>query len=66
MATLPIVGTRVNYRFWDSEPFRAGTIVRYWHVLGSTYVDIKRDGYRETAVMPVSKLVNPALVTDRS
>lgn len=64
-AALPAIGTRVSYRFWQSDTFHTGTIVRYWNgALGGQYVDIKRDGYNETAVMPLSKLADPTLVTD--
>lgn len=53
-------GQRVEYRFWESEEFRTGTVGRVWHGChGNTYVDIRRDGYRETAVMPLDKFTNP-------
>lgn len=65
MATLPAIGTRVSYRHWASDPWHNGTIARYWNgVSGAEYVDIARDGYRETAVLPVSKLSDPTLVMD--
>lgn len=52
-------GSRVEYRFWESDAFRTGTVARVWESTcfgpASTYVDIKRDGYRETAVIPAEK-----------
>lgn len=57
--------TRVKYRFWENEEFQTGTIIRVWAstVFGySVHVDIKRDGYRETAVMPIDKFCNAANV----
>lgn len=56
-------GTRVRYRFWDSEDFHTGTVVGVWDgVCGTTYVDVKREGFSETAVLPLSKFQDPALV----
>lgn len=56
-------GVRVRYRFWDSQEFHTGTVARVWiGGMGTGYVDIKRDGYRETAVMPLEKFVDPNLV----
>ena len=51
---LPAVGTHGRYRFWSNTEFRTGTIARYTKRALSDDIDveIERDGYRETAVMP--------------
>lgn len=52
-----LIGMHVDYRFWESEDWHTGTVKRVWTgVYGSVYVDIKRDGYNETAVMPADKI----------
>lgn len=62
MNTYP-VGTRVSYRHWTSDPWLTGAIESYYGgVSGTEYVRIKRDGYRETHVLPTGKLTDPALV----
>jgi hypothetical protein len=62
----PAIGTRVTFRHWDSNPWLTGTIESYFTGAfdDREYVTIKRDGYRETHTLPVSKLSNPTLVTD--
>lgn len=56
---------RVRYRFWPTNDFHTGTVVDVRrNVLGEgVSVDIKRDGYRETAVLPIEKFLDPQLVT---
>lgn len=63
-STLPVVGTRVDYRHWNNQPWRTGTIVRYWIGCDLTVsVDIARDGYRETSVHDIEDLFDPDLIT---
>jgi hypothetical protein len=60
---LPAVGARVDYRFWPQEVAHHGTVQRYWGGAGGeSYCDIKREGYREVAVMPLAKMIDPQLV----
>ena len=58
------VGDHVAYRFWPTQEFITGTVSAI-HAAGSPgdiyrggTVEIKRDGYRETAVMPLSKFTD--------
>lgn len=55
---------RVRYRFWAYDKFHTGTVVNIRrHTLDDSFsVDIKRDGYRETAVLPIEKFLDPELV----
>lgn len=49
-------GSRVEYRFWESAAFRTGTVACVGESdSGRVNVEIKRDGYRETAVIPADK-----------
>lgn len=55
------IGVHVDYRFWESpenQDWQTGVVQGFWTgVHGSTtYVDVKRDGYRETAVLPIAKI----------
>jgi hypothetical protein len=54
---------RVRYRLWDSNDWHTGTVINTWTAgPKSHYVDIKRDGYREVTVMPLSKFADPTLL----
>lgn len=55
---------RVRYRFWPTDTFHTGTVVdiRRHRLDNGFSVDIKRDGYRETAVLPIEKFLDPQLV----
>lgn len=61
----PVVGMRVRYRFWPECKFHVGTVskITVSNVFGiSANVEIKRDGYRETAVLPAEKWFDLQLV----
>lgn len=61
--TSTTIGTRVQYRYWPNEEFHTGTVVELSSgVSGVEYVHIKRDGYRETAVLPTFKFDDAELV----
>lgn len=57
---LPMVGTRVRYRFWDNQPWHTGVISAYafGSISGNVCAEISRDGYRETASLPVRKVMS--------
>lgn len=53
------VGTRVEYRFWESNEFHTGTVESFPY---AGVCRIKRDGYREYATMPLDKMADANLV----
>lgn len=54
---MPAIGQRVEYRHWSINPWNVGTVERYYGgASGTEYVVIKRDGYRETSVLPTDEL----------
>lgn len=60
-AELPAVGTHVTFKWWSHDDAGSrfeGVVVRYWRgVSGTDMVDIKRDGYRETASISVARFM---------
>lgn len=59
------IGTPVNYRMWQSDEWKTGTVISYWgEAVDSAYpfryVDIKRDGFDEINVLSVGKLAGGA------